>query len=446
MSDKISFTKTTLSALPLPTSGKRTHYRDLYQEGLILAVHPTGIKSFYVYKRVKGRPAYIFLGKFPTLSVEQARRAAQIKVGEIASGLDPQAEAQRVKGEATFGDLFDEYMERHSKVHKKSWRYDEREVKKFLSHWFSRRLSDIQQYEVRRLVEKIYVDNGLYQSNRILERVRSIYNKGIEWGWKGINPAIGIKKYRERSRDRYVEPHEMPCFVRSLNEEESQTFKDFFWTLLLVGARKTNSMHMRWEQIVWGAAEWRIPDSKNGDPLTLPLVEQVMDILKRRRRESASPWVFPHHSDPEKPVVNAKRAWLRIVKRATLYMWESDEVMAPIVKKARDDHLPFQPIESLFDAVVTDANKKRLSLPRDMMDIRIHDIRRTFGSYQAIAGASLQVIGRSLGHRSMQSTQVYARLNLAPVRASIEKAMQTMLGVAAKSEIQPGLTDSSRNP
>jgi integrase len=64
-----------------------------------------------------------------------------------------------------------------------------------------------------------------------------------------------------------------------------------------------------------------------------------------------------------------------------------------------------------------------------LKDLRIHDIRRTFGSYQAISGASLHIIGKSLGHKSSQATQVYARLNLDPVRASVEKATATMFSV-----------------
>lgn len=48
------------------------------------------------------------------------------------------------------------------------------------------------------------------------------------------------------------------------------------------------------------------------------------------------------------------------------------------------------------------------------------------GSYQAIAGASLAVIGKSLGHKSQQATQIYARLHNDPVRESMEKANKIM--------------------
>ena len=56
-------------------------------------------------------------------------------------------------------------------------------------------------------------------------------------------------------------------------------------------------------------------------------------------------------------------------------------------------------------------------------DMRIHDIRRTLGSYEAIAGVNLPTISRSLGHKTMRSTQVYARLNVDPVRTAMSRAV-----------------------
>ena len=82
--------------------------------------------------------------------------------------------------------------------------------------------------------------------------------------------------------------------------------------------------------------------------------------------------------------------------------------------------------EGVFRSVTKRAVREKVVLPPSMQDIRLHDVRRTFGSYQALTGASLQIIGRSLGHKSMAATQIYARLNLDPVRASIEKATEAM--------------------
>ena len=49
------------------------------------------------------------------------------------------------------------------------------------------------------------------------------------------------------------------------------------------------------------------------------------------------------------------------------------------------------------------------------------------GAYQASAGASLTIIGRSLGHKSLQAAAIYAQLLTDPVRASLEGAVNTML-------------------
>jgi hypothetical protein len=47
-------------------------------------------------------------------------------------------------------------------------------------------------------------------------------------------------------------------------------------------------------------------------------------------------------------------------------------------------------------------------------------------------GAPLAVIGRQLGHRDAKSTAIYARLDLEPVRAAVERAEAAMRATAAK--------------
>jgi site-specific recombinase XerD len=67
-------------------------------------------------------------------------------------------------------------------------------------------------------------------------------------------------------------------------------------------------------------------------------------------------------------------------------------------------------------------------------DLRIHDLRRSLGSWQALTGASLQIIGKSLGHLRSQTTEIYSRLTLDPVRESVERATTAMVAAGAKKE------------
>ena len=376
-SHHINFTKPALASVEPAAKGVKDYYYDQREPGLMLAVTHTGTKTFYLYKRIEGRPERLMLGRFPDLSVENARKAAQEAKGQIATGANPQKDKRAIRDEMTFGALFTEYLEKYSKVHKRSWAYDEREVNKFLSHWFKRKISSIEKLEVERLHAKIGKDNGLYQANRLLERIRSIFNKAIAWGWEGVNPAVGVQKYREKSRDRFLQPNELPRFFEALANEPNEGARDFIMLSLLTGARKSNTLAMRWKDVNLSECTWRIEETKNSDPHTIHLPKQAMEILTARKLASDGPWVFPgegksgHLADP-------KKAWLRILAEAG--------------------------IENL----------------------RIHDLRRTLGSYQAATGANGYIIGKSLGHRSQQSTAIYARLNLDPVRASVNKATEAM--------------------
>lgn len=385
---EINFTKAALTAYGKAAKGKRDYYYDTKEKGLMLAVTAAGSKTFYLYKRIDGRPERLLLGKFPDLTVENARKLAASAKGEIAMGENPQKAKRAIRDEMTFEALFTEYLEKHSKVHKRSWAYDEREVNKFLKHWFKRKISSIEKPEVERLHAKVGKESGLYQANRLLERIRSIFNKAADWGWQGENPATGIKKYREQSRDRFLQPEELPRFFAALANEPNEAARDFFMISLLAGARKSNTLAMRWDEISFHAATWRIARTKNDDPQIVHLSPQAMEILKERKLHSLGPWVFPgngtkgHLADP-------KKAWARILKEA------------------------------------------------DIADLRIHDLRRTLGSWQAATGANSYIIGKSLGHRSQQSTAVYARLNLDPVRDSVNKATDAMLEFMRKSIDEP---------
>lgn len=109
----------------------------------------------------------------------------------------------------------------------------------------------------------------------------------------------------------------MPKFFVSLAQELNQTIKDYFHTSILTGARKSNLLTMRWKDICFNRNEWKIPETKNGDSLNVPLIEEAVEILKERKLSmlSDSEYVFPgdgkngHLQEPRK-------GWLCILKRA----------------------------------------------------------------------------------------------------------------------------------
>ena len=145
-------------------------------------------------------------------------------------------------------------------------------------------------------------------------------------------------------------------------------------------ARRQNMLSMRWSNVDLNLGFVLFPDSKNGDPQRIPLISQALEILQDMRTRATDDWVFSSRAGSKSGhVEDFHRPWYALLKRAN--------------------------IENL----------------------RFHDLRRTFGSYQAITGASLHIVGKALGDKTSAATKVYARLTMAPVRDSIQRAADKML-------------------
>ncbi len=261
--NKLNFTKATLETLPLPSTGKRTYYYDIKMRGLGISITSNNVRSFIVYRKINGKPERITLGHFPDLSIEQARRKAESINASIAQGNNPNDKRRAERAEMTLGSLFNEYLERHSKIHKRSWNKDQAVFNRYLATWQSRKLSTITKTDIQKLHQDIGCNNGHYAANRLLALCSTIFSKAIEFGlWDKSNPASGIKKFRERSRDRFLQADELPRFFQALSEEQNDAIRDYIMLALLTGARKSNLLAMRWDQINLDRREWRIPVTK----------------------------------------------------------------------------------------------------------------------------------------------------------------------------------------
>jgi hypothetical protein len=159
MNNTFNFTQINIKKLPVPKKG-REYYKDEKEKGLSLYITATGTITFFVRKRIHGKDERIILGNFPDLSIEKARKDALKAKATIADGKNPNDEKQKLRQDITFGEMFNQFMERYSKKFKRSWKYDEREVNKFLSHWFNKKASQISKQEIQCLHETIYNENG----------------------------------------------------------------------------------------------------------------------------------------------------------------------------------------------------------------------------------------------------------------------------------------------
>jgi len=382
-------TKRTIDAIPIPESGRTTVF-DQDVRGFYIETTATGARSFYLYRKVDGRPRRVRLGAYPELTPEAARKLVQRVAGEIAEGRDPNAERRRKRqptsADPTLAEIADHTLEHHWKPNCRTWAAQKALFDVYTPKgWKSRRLSSISKMDVLERHRTIGKENGPYVANRwrgVLHRLFEVAVDDLDF--PGRNPVRSVKPFAEQERERFVTPEELPRLFDAIDAAEDVRIADFLRLALLTGARRGALLRMRFADADLGRAVWTIPpaDSKNGQAVHVPLVHEAVEVIRSRLVAAGGrEWVFPgrhgkgHLTDIRKPV------------------------------------------KKIFDAAGFSGG------------VRLHDLRRTFGSWQAANGSSELLIGKSLGHRNTRSTAVYARLTLEPVRQSVERATNAMRSV-----------------
>ena len=412
---RFAFTKTRIQAIPTPEAGKRVTYYDTKTPGLQLRVSATGVKTFSVYRRLKaGEPERVTLGRFPAMTVEQAQKLAADVNAEIEGGANP-AEAKRaLREEWTLAEFFTEYGKRHGSK-KLSWRDDQQRFRDYLLPALGKRkLSAINKAMLTRVLSDAERDGKSVGTVRQIRALASVlFSKAVDWGYLSASPAIDLKvSGKSVTRDRFLQPDELARFFEAVVAEPSETIRDLILLALLTGARRSNVCAMHWREIDLKAGVWKIKRTKNGEPQTITLCPEAIAILEMRKEAAAI-----LKKQKEAVAVGEKQ------KEST-----ADGFVFP--GSGKTGHIT-EPRKG-FERVLA-----RAGIPhgRDVENgMVLHDLRRTLGSWQARTGASLAIIGKSLNHKSQQATAIYARLDLDPVRQSVNTATAAMFEAAGLKE------------
>lgn len=306
MSNRLPFSKTVITELSTPPKGQRSTYYDETVQKLAVRITAAGSRTFYVVKRVGSIMTWLKLGSFPDMTVEKTRKEAEKALGQFAQGQNPAEKKRADKAALTVGEAFERYMLEHVGPRGIKRAADIRALwerclgdlpdlpakkhgRKRAKHpsgvnWQNLKLEKIETSDVRTLHSAIGATHST-MSNRVVELLSTIYNRVIEWGYKGDNPAKGVRAFNETKRDRFMQPDEFPRFLEALAADTNEAFKAFVLLSLLTGARRENVLGMRWDQVSFDRGVWRIPDttSKNGEPMLIPLSKEAIVILEARR-------------------------------------------------------------------------------------------------------------------------------------------------------------------
>ncbi len=105
----------------------------------------------------------------------------------------------KLSNELTFEELYDKYLNEHSKINNKRWQNYAASMDRYANHLYPMKISTIQKVDIQEIFNNL-TKTSKYGANRFLEVLSPVFNKAIEWELLKINPVVGIKKHKEQSR------------------------------------------------------------------------------------------------------------------------------------------------------------------------------------------------------------------------------------------------------
>jgi integrase len=359
----------------LRPNGKRYEVWDAQRAALGLRVGRSGKKSWQFVYHFEGRPRRLVLGQYPKISLADAGVVYAEAKRQLELGIDPGAirvaERQRIRALPTIAELGEEYLDKHCRPNKRSWREDERIFRHdVLPAWAGRKASAVTRADVNALLDKI-AQRAPIQANRTFAFIRAMFGFAESRDYITASPCHGVRaRAKERTRDRVLEGAEIAAMWRGLDQPGiSETVRLAIRFLLLTAQRTGEVVNAEWPEIDGQNAVWTLPGSKvkNGRPHRVPLSSQAVELL--------------------------------------------DEIKSNAQKYRGGDRLLFPSPrgDRAIGSQSLDRALRRLRIAGEMPDFRPHDLRRSAASHMSRLGASRLTLIKLLNHSDRSVTSVYDR-------------------------------------
>lgn len=380
-----------------PIEGRDYQVFDTEIAGFAIRIYRSGNKAFTLDYRINGRQRRYKIGAWPEWTSTAAREKAKDVRRQIDDGIDPLSIRQTQREAPNVSDLIERYIEEHlPRLAPRNASDQISMLRKMVEpEWGKQLVTEITKQDVERFLNKVAEGRPRpsklkpnnrarklqgwkptpIRANRMGQLLRKMFNLAIDWEWRADNPASGFRKRIENSRERFLSKEEITRLAAAIERADDQRAAGIIRMCMLTGARVGEVRTARFEHFNLDYGSWSKPaaTTKQRKIHRIPVSDDVAAIVRQRKLvvPKGSPWLFPGDT-PGQPVKEIRRFWAKMQREA------------------------------------------------EIPDVRIHDLRHTFASLLVSGGASLEMIGRLLGHTQMSTTQRYAHLMDSPLRAGVD--------------------------
>lgn len=292
----IRLTKRNIDAIPVPEAGQ-VIYRDTDLSGFGLRVGSRS-RAYIAERQIGRRTVRVTIGRAELISPEAARKKALGVLAEMADGRNPHDERRAKRAIAiTTRDAFEDFFEHRSLGPTSVINY-RRSIDVYLTGWATKPIGEVTRRMVLDRHRQVTHRHGAVTANNVFRHFRAVYNYvAAAHGELPPNPVLILTQARswhtERRRRSVIPVHGMPRWWRAVQDENTDT-RDFLLVALFTGMRRSEVSGLRWDNIDLDGRILRVPSTKNGDPLELPLSAFLFDLLLTRRdNDPEGDWVFP---------------------------------------------------------------------------------------------------------------------------------------------------------
>ncbi|OTG82389.1 tyrosine-type recombinase/integrase [Acinetobacter sp. ANC 4648] len=311
---RVKLTKTFIDQLDLIPA----IYRDSELIGFAVRVNAS-YKTYIVEKKVKGKSVRSTIGLYGNLTLAQARELARKQLTRMTRGVNPNESTQKeiidekVKTEllCSIPTLYEAYQNyiKHKTLKPRTILDYNVVMHKYLCDWKDIKMDEISRSMVQSIHTKLSKDSKA-QANMAMRVYRAIYNFSVEHyldendkpTLESHNPVLTLNNKNAwnkiKRRKTYINEDQLPDWIRAVfnyddRGQHLETNRDFLLTLILTGFRRDECESIPWTSIDLKYKRITSIDPKNGEPHTLPMGDFLFELMKKRRANVQSDWVFP---------------------------------------------------------------------------------------------------------------------------------------------------------